>query len=174
MNKIDILVKVEHSEDIIVTIDEICNEEIKIYQYGINQLIAIRQKLFDMINTPNLSSEEEDMAKNALRIVQDYLYINRVIPLKMLEPISLKVLQDDDLIDMRNSLIRILNQHILMYHGTLLPLYSRMIDVCASSLISIRDEMELRNINPYLSKKEIRETKHNISNIGKNYSIIHF
>lgn len=170
----EILVKVEYSEDIVVPIDEICNEEIKVYQYGFHQLVAIRQKLFDMINNPNLSSEDEEMAQNALRIVQDYLYIHRIVPLKMLEPVSLKVLHNEDLTEIRNSLIRILNQHILMYHETLLPLYSRMIDVCASSLVAIRDEMELRNLNPYLSKQEVKEARHQISNIGKNYPIVTF
>ncbi len=170
----EIVVKVEYTENIIVQIDEICNEEMKIYQYGPNQLKAIRGKLFEIINNPNYSSEEEEMAQNALRIVQDYLYIHRIIPLKMLEPASLKVLHNEDLIDVRNSLIKILNQHILMYHETMLPLYSRMIDVCASSLISIRDEMELRGMNPYLSKTEIREAKHEISNLGKYYPIVKF
>ncbi len=168
------LVKVEYSEDIVVSIDDICNEEIKVYQYGTNQLKAIRKKIFDIINDSNLSSEEEDIAQNALRIVQDYLYIHRMIPLKMLQPASLKILHNEDLTEVRNSLIRILNQHILMYHETLLPLYSRMIDVCASCLIAIKNEMELRGLNPYLTKQEIKETQHEISNIGKNYPITKF
>lgn len=170
----EILVKVEYSEDLVVPVDEICNEEIKVYEYGYHQLVAIRKALFDIIDNPDLSSEDEEKTQNALRIVQDYLYIHRMVPLKMLNPVSLKVLQNEDLTEIRNSLIRILNQHILMYHETLLPLYSRMIDVCASSLIAIRDEMELRGLNPYLTKQETKQTQHNIANIGKNYPIASF
>lgn len=168
------VVKVEYSENITVHIDDICNEETKIYQYNSKQLTAIRSKLFEIINNAECSSEDEEKAQNALRIVQDYLYIQRIVPLKMLESASLKILQNEDLIDLRNSLIRILNQHIIMYHGTMLPLYSRMIDVCASGLICIRDEMELRNMNPYLSKSEIREAQHGISNLGINYPVARF
>lgn len=145
------------NEDLKIELEEICSEDLIIYNYNPDKLKLIKKELIYLINNNQLSIDEIKIIQKALRVINDYLYIYNKVPFKVLNTYYLSLLNNSDLIKTRNFIIRIFNQNILMYKNTLLPLYSRTIDVCINCLIKIKNELEIRNINPYLTKFEISE-----------------
>lgn len=152
-------VKVKFEEDLILDISSISDEEFSIYTYSEKQLKAIRKTLFETIGNDEISSEDEKNCREVLNIIQNALYINTRINIKQLDSFYLKTLSNEELIKYKNKIVKILNQHIILYKETQLPLYSKMIDFCAAALMALKKEFEIRCIKDNLTKKDKQEIK---------------
>lgn len=170
----EIKIKLKFEDEQIVNLQDICDEDSILFTYSERQLKEIRKTIFNLIDNENLSSEQIEECKNALEIIKNTLYINNRINIKKLDSYYLKTLSNEDLICFRNSVIKILNQHIILYEETMLPLYSRVIDVCAVALLAIKNEIKLRNLKEDMTKKEKRELEYDLTKWNCKYATTRF
>ena len=172
--KMIIKIKLKFEEEQEINLKDICDENTIIFTYSERQLKEIRKTIFKLIDNENLSSEQIEECRTALEIIKNTLYINNRINIKNLDVFYIKTLSNNDLISFRNSIIKILNQHIILYEETMLPLYSRMIDVCAVALIIIKKEMNLRKLKEDMTRREKRDLEYELTKWNCKYPITRF
>lgn len=172
--KLEIKVKLKFEEEFIVNLEDICNEEVIIYTYTEKQLKEIRRLLLEKVDDDELSSEQIKECKDALDVIKNVLYIIDKVNIKNLDACYLRTLSDDSLINLRNSIIKVLNQHIILYEETMLPLYSRMIDVSAAALLAIKKEAKSRNLRVNMTRKEEKELGTALTKWGCKYATTRF
>lgn len=160
-------IKVKDEDDLKLDTNNIKDEEFSIYTYSEKQLKSICKTLFDIIGNNEISTEDEKECQETITIIQNALYIIARINIKHLDSYYLKTLDNENLIKYRNDIIKLLNQHIILYEETQLPLYSKMIDFCSAALMALKKEFEKRKLNNVITrndKKQIKESL-NISNL---------
>lgn len=150
----DIKVKLNFEEEVSIKLEDFCNEETIIYKYSDKQLKEIYKILIEKIDDKNIPLEKINEYKNALIIIKNVLYIINKINIKKINKDYLKNLSNNNLINLRNDIIKIFNKHIILYKETMLPLYSKMIDISSLCLLEIKNELESRNLNIEMTKQE--------------------
>lgn len=159
----EIKIKIKFQDDLIIDLNNFLNEEVILEKYTEKQLKEIRKELFHQMENENLSSEQLEECHYAFEITKNALYINNKIPLRCLDKIYLRHLSNENLTNTRNSMVRILNQHILLYNDAHLPLYSKTIEIVSKVLVNLKNEMEYRNLNTNISKKEKQNIQESIA-----------
>ena len=159
--KIAIQLRFEYEKEI--SLEDLCNDEPYIYKYSVAELKEMSKKLVEIVDDEYLSSEQRELCRKALSRVKDLLYINDKLPLYKVDMFYIKTLNNDELVNFRNIVIRVLNQHISLYQDSKMSLYSRMIDICAETLIMVKYELEDRNMNPNMTKADRKRVEESLA-----------
>lgn len=166
--------KLKFEEPLLVELEDISKEETILYTYTDKQLKEMRKVLLNLVDNDELSSEQLEECKKALEIVKNTLYINNKVNIKKLDAYYLRSLSNEEIIKLRNSTIKVLNQHIILYKDSMLPIYSCMIDVSAVALLAIKRELEFRKLNDEMTKSEKRKLRLDLTKWGCKYATTRF
>lgn len=169
-----ITIKPKFEEAMEVDLKPIAEGDVEVFNYTTKQLKEIRRVLLEILDNDEYSSEDIDECQMAFQTVKDALYINGKVDMRKINKVYVKTLYDDDLINLRNSIIKVLNQHIILYDETKDPLYNKTVEVSTAVLILIMEELKSRKLRVDLTWRERRELKISLNNWSSRYPITPF